>query len=217
MRPSAAIVGLYAAGSSRCQLPEGRTWFRPFATALGVLRYGQMMSEGILFDRDAVDQLHDLSDRPRRLRGSQLLWVDVHRESRFDGAEIGKGFALDDTTCELIPLLGHGRGDHRDRAIDGRHRQVEALAVMQVRLRSRFCSDDRRPPTLGTCGKRRVPPAHPCACMLHCTVCGWDSALAARCRGSAVADRLNRKHKRRRTCITAECFNSAMASMARSR
>ena len=77
------------------------------------------MSEAILFDRDAVDHLNGLSERPRRLRGSQLLWVDVHRESKFSGAEIGEAFELDDTTCEYLskpherPVFNdHGRYIH---------------------------------------------------------------------------------------------------------
>jgi magnesium transporter len=60
------------------------------------------MSEAILFDRDAVDHLDDLSERPRRLRGSQLLWVDVHRDSEIDTAEIEQAFELDGTTCECL-------------------------------------------------------------------------------------------------------------------
>ena len=39
-------------------------------------------ASSILFDRDRVDHLNGLSERPRRLRGSQLLWVDLHRDSR---------------------------------------------------------------------------------------------------------------------------------------
>jgi Mg2+ and Co2+ transporter CorA len=77
------------------------------------------MSEAILFDRDAVDHLNGLSERPRRLRGSQLLWVDIHRESKFSGAEIGEAFELDDTTCEYLskpherPVFDdHGRYIH---------------------------------------------------------------------------------------------------------
>ena len=39
------------------------------------------MIHAILFDRDQVEELSSLSDRPRRLSGSKLLWVDVDRES----------------------------------------------------------------------------------------------------------------------------------------
>ena len=34
----------------------------------------------ILFDKDQVDHLDDLSDRPGRLTGSKLLWVDLHED-----------------------------------------------------------------------------------------------------------------------------------------
>ena len=39
------------------------------------------MSEAILFDRDRVERLNDIAERPKRLRGSELLWVDVDRGS----------------------------------------------------------------------------------------------------------------------------------------
>ncbi len=39
------------------------------------------MSEAILFDRDQVQRLDDIADRPKRLSGSKLLWVDVDRKS----------------------------------------------------------------------------------------------------------------------------------------
>ena len=42
------------------------------------------MSEAILFDRDRVERLNDIADRPKRLRGSELLWVDVDRGSDED-------------------------------------------------------------------------------------------------------------------------------------
>jgi magnesium transporter len=43
-----------------------------------------------------------LSERPRRLRGSQLLWVDVRRDSEIDTAEVEQAFELDRTTCECL-------------------------------------------------------------------------------------------------------------------
>ena len=77
------------------------------------------MSDAILFDRNAVDHLDDLSARPRRLRGSQLLWVDVHRDSQLDPAEIAEAFGLDHTTREYLskpherPVFDdHGRYIH---------------------------------------------------------------------------------------------------------
>ena len=48
----------------------------------------------ILFDRDQVDHLDDLSDRPGRLRGSKLLWVDLHDGSEFSAAEVAEELDL---------------------------------------------------------------------------------------------------------------------------
>ena len=43
--------------------------------------YVRAMSAAILFDRDQVEHLDDISERPRRLSGSKLLWVDLDRSS----------------------------------------------------------------------------------------------------------------------------------------
>jgi magnesium transporter len=56
------------------------------------------MSDAILFDRDQVEHLDDLSDRPQRLNGSKLLWVDVHEGSEFGAGEVAEAFGLDDQT-----------------------------------------------------------------------------------------------------------------------
>jgi magnesium transporter len=56
----------------------------------------------ILFNRDRVDQLHDLSQRPRRLRGSQLLWVDLDRHSEVDARDVAAAFDLDDETRDFL-------------------------------------------------------------------------------------------------------------------
>jgi magnesium transporter len=53
------------------------------------------MSTATLFDRDRVQHLEDLVDRPRRLRGSQLLWIDVDRATEEDAERIGDAFGLD--------------------------------------------------------------------------------------------------------------------------
>ena len=99
MRLGAAIVELTPPKLvCACGSP---TWFRPFATALGVLRYGQMMSEGIL-DRDAVDQLDALAPSSRCCDWQLLVHVT---QNEIDGAEIGKRFALDDTTRQNGFLL----------------------------------------------------------------------------------------------------------------
>jgi magnesium transporter len=56
----------------------------------------------IVFDRDQVDQLEDLSDRPRRLSGSKLLWVDLHDGSEFSANEVAEAFDLDDFTHQCL-------------------------------------------------------------------------------------------------------------------
>ena len=55
----------------------------------------QATSDAILFDRDQVEHLSDLSDRPRRLRGSKLLWVDLHRGSEIGAEEVAAAFDLE--------------------------------------------------------------------------------------------------------------------------
>jgi Mg2+ and Co2+ transporter CorA len=50
----------------------------------------------ILFDRDRVDQLRDLSDRPGRLRGSKLLWIDLHAGSEFSAEQVAEELDLED-------------------------------------------------------------------------------------------------------------------------
>jgi magnesium transporter len=52
----------------------------------------------IVFDRDKVDQLEAISDRPRRLRGSMLLWIDLHEGSEHDADQIADALELDDQT-----------------------------------------------------------------------------------------------------------------------
>ena len=56
------------------------------------------MSEAILFDRDQVERLDDLGDRPKRLRGGKLLWVDVDRSSEEDAHRVAEAFGLDRET-----------------------------------------------------------------------------------------------------------------------
>lgn len=58
------------------------------------------MPRAILFDRDRVDHLDRLSERPPRLRGSQLLWVDVDRGESVE--ELADAFDLDDKTRGLL-------------------------------------------------------------------------------------------------------------------
>jgi Mg2+ and Co2+ transporter CorA len=76
------------------------------------------MSVAILFDGNKVEHLKDLSERPRRLQGDQLLWVDVDRESEV-GDEVEGAFELDERTSSYLatpherPLFSdHGRYLH---------------------------------------------------------------------------------------------------------
>jgi magnesium transporter len=60
------------------------------------------MSEAILFDRDQVHHLSSLSERPRRLSDSKLLWVDLHHGSKIGADEVGEAFRLDQETREYL-------------------------------------------------------------------------------------------------------------------
>ena len=73
----------------------------------------------IVFDRDKVDQLDAISDRPRRLRGSMLLWIDLHDGSEYDADQVADALDLDDQTraCLTDPSAracfeDHGRYIH---------------------------------------------------------------------------------------------------------
>ena len=82
------------------------------------------MSAAILFDRDQVEQLDDLSERPRRLRGSKLLWVDLDRQSEDGVSEVAEAFGLDDETRARLT-------ESRDRAVfrdHGRYLHVSTYA-----------------------------------------------------------------------------------------
>ena len=56
----------------------------------------------ILFNRDQVDHLEALAERPRRLRGSQLLWVDLDRDSEEDAEAAAEAFDLDEDTRDHL-------------------------------------------------------------------------------------------------------------------
>ncbi len=60
------------------------------------------MSQAILFDRDRVERLDDIADRPRRLSGSKLLWVDVDRYSSEDADRVAEAFGLDRKTRDCL-------------------------------------------------------------------------------------------------------------------
>jgi magnesium transporter len=73
----------------------------------------------IVFDRDKVDQLEAISDRPRRLRGSMLLWIDLHDGSGYDADQVAEALDLDDQTraclagpSERACFEDHGRYIH---------------------------------------------------------------------------------------------------------
>lgn len=77
------------------------------------------MSDAILFDREHVDHLETLADRPTRLSGTKLLWVDLHRGSDVGSEEVGEAFGLDERTVRHLanpneePVFDdHGRYIH---------------------------------------------------------------------------------------------------------
>jgi len=77
------------------------------------------MSDAILFDGDTVQRLADISDRPRRLGGSKLLWVDVDREAEDSADRVAEAFGLDGNTRDCLAsskerarFCDHGRYIH---------------------------------------------------------------------------------------------------------
>jgi len=58
----------------------------------------QNVSTAILFDRDEVEHLGSLSQRPKRLNGSRLLWVDIDRRTQASADEVAEAFDLEETT-----------------------------------------------------------------------------------------------------------------------
>jgi magnesium transporter len=85
------------------------------------------MSEAILFDRDQVQRLDGLADRPRRLRRSTLLWVDVDRESEESASEVAEAFGLHRETRDCL-------ASSKDRAVfrdHGRYIHVTTYAPDQ--------------------------------------------------------------------------------------
>jgi Mg2+ and Co2+ transporter CorA len=77
------------------------------------------VSDAILFDRDQVEHLEELPARPQRLRGSKLLWVDLHRDSTVRSEEVAEAFGLDTQTCDCLSepsdrasFKDHGRYIH---------------------------------------------------------------------------------------------------------
>jgi magnesium transporter len=60
------------------------------------------MSDAILFEGAEAERLGSLSDRPTRLDGSQLLWVDIDRSDGVSAAEAAEAFGLDETTRDRL-------------------------------------------------------------------------------------------------------------------
>lgn len=58
--------------------------------------------DAILFDRAQVERLEDLPDRPDRLGGSKLLWVDIDRSNDESATKVAQAFDLDDATRERL-------------------------------------------------------------------------------------------------------------------
>ena len=79
------------------------------------------MSQAILFDRDQVDKLDDLADRPRRLRGDKLLWVDIDRNSPEDAERVGEEFELDSCHARVPGDAERAGGLQRPRPVPRRH------------------------------------------------------------------------------------------------
>lgn len=77
------------------------------------------MSDAILFDRDQVERLDDLADRPKRLGRGKLLWVDLDRESPGIPDDVVEAFDLAPSTRDCLAsseqaarLEDHGRYIH---------------------------------------------------------------------------------------------------------
>ena len=60
------------------------------------------MSGAILFDRDEVEHLDTLADRPDRLNGSKLLWVDIDRRTDDSADEVAEAFDLGEATRDRL-------------------------------------------------------------------------------------------------------------------
>ena len=74
------------------------------------------MISTILFEGERAEQLDALADKPGRLSGSMLLWVDLRDPSRDEVDEVAKEFGLDDESVErlLDPSDGVSFRDRRE-------------------------------------------------------------------------------------------------------
>ena len=71
------------------------------------------LSGAILFDRDEVEHLTSLSERPKRLSGSKLLWVDIDRRTDASADEVAEAFELDEATRDRL-ASSEGRAVFQD-------------------------------------------------------------------------------------------------------
>jgi magnesium transporter len=67
----------------------------------------------ILFDRDEVEHLASLSERPKRLSGSKLLWVDIDRRTEARADEVAAAFGLEEATRNRL-ASSEGRAIFQD-------------------------------------------------------------------------------------------------------
>jgi magnesium transporter len=88
---------------------------------------GQQVSGAILFDRDEVEHLDSLSERPKRLRGSKLLWVDIDRRTKARADEVAAAFGLEDATRNRL-ASSEGRAVFHDQ---GRYIHVTTYSPCQ--------------------------------------------------------------------------------------
>ena len=64
------------------------------------------VSRAILFDRDQVERLDRLADRPPRLKGSKLLWVDIDRGDDERVGDVAAAFHLHEATRKRLAASG---------------------------------------------------------------------------------------------------------------
>ena len=74
------------------------------------------MINTILFEGESAEQLDALADKPGRLSGSMLLWVDLRDPSRDEVDEVAKELGLEDESVErlLDPRDGVSFRDRRE-------------------------------------------------------------------------------------------------------
>ena len=97
-----------------------------------------VMTETILlFDGNSAEPLDALEDRPNRLRGSMLLWVDLPGASPDDVRRIASEFGLDDESVDRLIDPSDG-ASFRDK---GAYIHVTASAPDATRTTSRTRSN----------------------------------------------------------------------------